>query len=163
MGVLLAMAILAAAYGCRSKEMRTNEEDWRAIEAIVSGMEQAWAKGDGQAWAGHFAANADFTVWFGLYLSGRDSIAAAHQQIFDSFYRNTKLRLEVRDLRFLRPDVAVVHLNGWVANQGEEFSEQPHIVPVAILTKDGGQWRIAVFHNTKNTVQEHLGKGDIRK
>jgi hypothetical protein len=31
------------------------------------------------------------------------------------------------------------------------------------MTKEDGRWRVAVLHNTKNTVDEHIGDGDVRK
>lgn len=63
------------------------------------------------------------------------------QQIFDSFYKSIKLRLDVRDLRFLRPDVAVVHFDGRVVGPGEQLPEQPQFVLVAVMTKEDGLWR----------------------
>jgi uncharacterized protein (TIGR02246 family) len=134
-----------------------------AIAAVVLGLEDAWAGGDGQSWAGYFAENADFTTWFGLYLRGCEAIADVHQEIFDSFYKSTKLRLHVRDLRFLRPDVAVVHFDGRIAGTAERSPDQSKFVPVAILTKEDGHWRVAVFHNTKDTVDEHFDNGGVRK
>jgi len=133
------------------------------IAAVVLGLEDAWAAGDGESWASYFAKDADFTVWFGLYLRGHEAIADVHQEIFDSFYRSTKLRLHVRDLRFLRPDVAVVHFDGRIVGSAEQSPEQPKFVPVAIMTKEEGHWRVAVFHNTKDAVDEHLGNGDVGK
>jgi uncharacterized protein (TIGR02246 family) len=137
--------------------------DKSAIAAVVSGLEHAWAAGDGQTWASYFAEDADFTVWFGLYLRSCEAIADVHQEIFDSFYKSTKLRLHVRNLRFLRPDVAVVHFDGMIVGPGDESPEQPQFVPVAVMTKEDGRWRVAVLHNTKNTVDEHIGDGDVRK
>jgi uncharacterized protein (TIGR02246 family) len=90
-------------------------QDRSAIEAVVSELERVWAAGNGQAWASYFAEDVDFTVWFGLYLRSRDAIAAAHQEIFDSFYKSTKLRLDVRDLRFLRPDLEARANGGWAS------------------------------------------------
>jgi uncharacterized protein (TIGR02246 family) len=133
-----------------------------AIAAVVLGLEDAWAAGDGQTWASYFAEDADFTVWFGLYLRGREAIADVHQEIFDSFYKSTKLRLHVRDLRFLRPDVAVVHFDGRIMGTARQSPEQPKFVPVAIMTKEDGRWRVAVFHNTKDTVDEQLGNAGVR-
>jgi hypothetical protein len=48
-----------------------------------------------------------------------------HQEIFDSFYKSTKLRVDIRDLRLFRPDVVVVHFDGRVVDPGETLSEQP--------------------------------------
>jgi uncharacterized protein (TIGR02246 family) len=137
--------------------------DRSALAAVVSGLERAWAAGNGQLWGSYFAEDSDFTVWFGLHLRGRDANAAIHQEVFDSFYEGTKLRLDVRDLRFLRPDVAVVHFDARIVGPGEQLPEQPQFVPVAVMTKEDEVWRIAVFHNTKNTVAEHLGTADVRK
>jgi uncharacterized protein (TIGR02246 family) len=134
--------------------MTDEAQDRLAIQAVLAGLAEAWAKGDGRAWGSYFTEDADFTAWFGLYLKGRDAIAASHQ--------HTKARLEIRSLRFLRPDVAVVHLNGSVVGEGEELPAEPHVVPVAVLTKESGSWRLAVFQNTKNSMSER-GIGDIRK
>jgi uncharacterized protein (TIGR02246 family) len=138
-------------------------EDNSAIAAVISGLERAWAAGNGQKWASYFAEDAYFTAWFGLYLRGGEAIADVHQEIFGSFYKSTELRLDVRDVRFLRADVAVVHLDGRVVGPGEHSPEQPQFVPVAVMTKEKGCWRVAVFHNTKNSVDEHLDNGDVRK
>src|SRR4029077_13387198 len=138
-------------------------QDRVAIQAVMAGLAEAWGKGDGQAWGSYFAEDADFTAWFGLYLNGREAIAASHQQIFDTSYKNTNVRLEIRSLRFLRPDVALVHLNGSIVGGGEGLPDEPHAVPVAILTKESGSWRVAVFQNTRNSMSEIRGTGDIRK
>ena len=142
--------------------MTDEAQDRLAIQAVVAGLAEAWGKGDGRAWGSYFTEDADFTAWFGRYLKGRDAIAASHQQIFDTVYKNTKARLEIRSLRFLRSDVAVVHLYGSVVGEGEELPAEPHVVPVAVLTKESKSWRLAVFQNTKNSMSEHL-IGDIRK
>jgi uncharacterized protein (TIGR02246 family) len=142
--------------------MTDEAQDRLAIQAVVAGLAEAWGKGDGRAWGSYFTEDADFTAWFGLYLKGRDAIAAAHQQIFDTVYKNTNARLEICSLRFLRPDVAVVHFNGSVVGEGEELPAEPQVVPVAVLTKEGGSWRVAVFQNTKNSMSERI-TGDIRK
>jgi hypothetical protein len=47
----------------------------------------------------------------------------AGQEIFDSFYKSTKLRFHVHDLRFLRPDVAVVHFDGRIMGAAEQWPE----------------------------------------
>jgi uncharacterized protein (TIGR02246 family) len=132
-------------------------QDRSAIATVVSGLEHAWAAGNGQAWASYFAEDADFTVWFGLYLHGSDAIFDVHQEIFDSCYKSSKLRLDVRALRFLRPDVAVVQLNGRILGPGDQSPEELQFVSAAVMTKEDGCWRVALFHNTKDTVEEHLG------
>jgi uncharacterized protein (TIGR02246 family) len=145
-----------------SRRFSDDEQDRSAIADVVSGLEHAWAVGDGRTWASYFAEDADLTTWFGLYLRGCEAIADVHQEVFDTFRKSTKLRLHVRELRFLRPDVAVLHLNGTVIGSGDESSEQARYVLVAIMTKEDGCWRIVVFHGTRDAVDEFLGNGGVR-
>jgi hypothetical protein len=45
--------------------------------------------------------------------------------------------------------VAVAHVEGSVVKKEEEFPIKPQVVFVAVLTKENGQWKIAVFQNTR--------------
>ena len=152
------MSMLAA---CR--RLSDDEQDRSAIADVVSRLECAWAAGNGQMWASYFAEDADLTTWFGLYVRGWEAIADLHQEVFDSFHKSSKLRLHVRNLRFLRPDVAVAHLEGTIVGPGEQSAAHPQFVPVAVMTKEDGRWRVAVLHNTKDTADEYLDNCDVRK
>lgn len=128
----------------------THAKDEAAIRAIIASLADAWTRGDAEAWGKAFATDADFTVWNGLYVKGREGITRGHAEIFSTIYKDTKQVLSVRSIRFLRDDVAVVHVEGSTVKKAEEFPATPMVVPVFILTKDKGQWLIAVFQNTKN-------------
>jgi len=140
-----------------------DDEDRSAIADVVSGLERAWAAGDAGTWASFFAADADFTAWFGLYLHGCEAITDVHQEIFDTSCKHTKLRLDVRGLRFLRPDVAVLHFAGTVTGPGDDAPAQAQFAPVAVMAKEDGRWHVAVFHNTKDSVDEYLDCRDARQ
>jgi uncharacterized protein (TIGR02246 family) len=142
-----------------SRRLSDDEQDKLAIADVVAGLECAWAAGDGRTWASYFAEDADFTTWFGLYVRGREAIADVYREVFDSFQKSSKLRLHVRHLRFLRPGVAVIHLEGTIVGSCEQPPTHPPFVPVVIMTKQDGRWRVAVFHNTKDTADEYLGSG----
>jgi uncharacterized protein (TIGR02246 family) len=123
--------------------------DEAAIRAVVQGLADFWTAGDGRGFAKAFAEDADFTVWNGLYVKGREAIARGHEQIFSTIYKGTKLRLDVRSVRFLSADVAVVHAAGQVVKKEEAFKETPEVVPVFVFKRGGGGWQIAVFQNTQ--------------
>ena len=57
-----------------------------------------------------FAKDTDYFVINGMYIKGGATIESAHQRIFDTVYKVTTLSLTVKQIRFLRPDVAVVHV-----------------------------------------------------
>ncbi len=123
-------------------------EDEKAIRAIIAGLSDAWTAGDARAWAAAFTEDADFTVWNGLYVKGREAIEQGHKQIFGTIYKDTRHRMAVRNVRFLRDDVAVVHAEASVAKKGEDFPASPQVVPLFVMVKEKGQWRVSVFQNT---------------
>jgi uncharacterized protein (TIGR02246 family) len=147
--LIAALGVLLTLYSLAVSQNTTNHpKDEAAIRAIFANLNDAWIKGDAQLWGSQFAEDADFTAWMGAYVKGREVITSEHGRIFQTIYKGTKLRLDVRSIRFLRNDIAVAHAEGRVAKKEEEFPSAPLVVPVVILSKEKGRWQIAVFHNT---------------
>ncbi|MEP7144661.1 MAG: SgcJ/EcaC family oxidoreductase, partial [Ferruginibacter sp.] len=86
--------------------------DETQIRDLVKTMENGWTRKDGNLFAKPFAENADYVVINGMHLKGRAAIAGGHQTIFDSFYKETFIHAVVESIRYLRPDIAIVHVNG---------------------------------------------------
>jgi uncharacterized protein (TIGR02246 family) len=86
--------------------------DEAAMRESVKQLETGWNTKSGAVFAKPFAEDADYVVINGLYIKGRATIETAHQRIFDTIYKDTNIKLEVKQIRFLRPDVAVVHVTG---------------------------------------------------
>lgn len=124
-------------------------KDEAAIRAIIANLADAWTRGDADAWGRAFTLDADFTVWNGTYGKGREAIRQGHANIFSTIYKDTKQRLTVRSIRFLRDDVAIVHVEGSVVKKDEEFPSSPQVVPLFILAREKGGWLIAAFQNTR--------------
>ena len=143
LGMLLILCGFAMA---QSTDKRSKDE--AAIRAVIANLSDAWTRADAKLWGEQFAEDADFTVWTGTYVKGRQAITRGHEELFKTIYPGTKQRLDVRSIRFLRNDVAVVHVEGYVVKKEEEFPATPQVVPVLILTKEKGKWQIAVFQNT---------------
>jgi hypothetical protein len=53
-------------------------------ETIMQRLELAWNRADGAAFGEPFSADADFVAIRGDLHTGREAIAAGHQQIFDT-------------------------------------------------------------------------------
>jgi uncharacterized protein (TIGR02246 family) len=129
-------------------------QDEAAIRAVVQSLADAWTAGDGGKFGAPFVTDADYTVWNGIYLSGREAIAQGHQQIFDTFYKDTKLQFDIRKIRFLGDTVAIVHTFGRMVKKSEEFPKEPQVVPVFVMSRENGKWQIIAFQNT--TIQKPL-------
>ena len=147
--IIAASVLLVAVSGYAVAQNTANRsKDEAAIRAVIATLAEAWTKADARLWGDQFADDADFTAWTGGYVKGREAIVQGHEQVFHVFYPGTKQRLNVRSIRFLRNDVAVVHVEAVVVKKEEEFPATPQSAPVAIFTKEKGRWQIAVFQNT---------------
>jgi len=124
--------------------------DEAALRENVKQLETGWNTKSGAAFAKPFADDADYVIINGMYIKGRAVIATAHQQIFDTIYKDTTLTLTVKQIRFLRPDVAVVHVSG----HREDSTKESHAAMLTlVMTKEKQGWTIAAFQNTAVTAK----------
>ena len=131
-----------------------SQDSNKEIKKVFDGLSDAWEQADGNAWGNYFSENADFTVWFGLHLKGRKEISEGHQWVFKTVYPNTRYEFTITNINFLKPDIAIVHLNADVIKSGESLPEDPHTLPVAVLQKLDNNWKIVMFHNMNNRKKE---------
>ena len=123
--------------------------DEAAMRAAVKHLEDGWNTKSGATFAKPFAEDADYVVINGNYLKGRAMIESQHQRIFDTIYKDTTLSLAVQQIRFLRPDVAVVHVKGRRSSTNEALNQGAIIT--LMMTKEKQGWTIAAFQNTAIT------------
>lgn len=146
--LLLALTLSAAAHGqttAAKPDSQGATQDEAAVRAVVKSVEDAWNAHDGKAFAAPFAADADYVVVNGAYIKGREAIEGGHVQIFTTVYKESRNAATVKAVRFIRPDVAVAHVE-W--NLEVRPGEKARALNTMVLTKDGGKWSIAAFHNT---------------
>jgi len=79
---------------------------------VIKRLEDAWNAADGAAFGAPFAPDADFVNIRGDLHSGREEIAAGHQQIFDSIYAGSTVRYTVLQERELDNRVVLAHVGG---------------------------------------------------
>jgi len=124
----------------------TQSADEAAMRESVKQMETGWNTKSGTLFAKPFAEDADYVVINGMYIKGRNIIETQHQRIFDTIYKDTTLSLTVKQIRFLRPDVAVVHVSGQRVGPGKDHNQEAMIT--LVMTKQNDGWLIAAFQNT---------------
>ena len=125
-------------------------EDAAAIRANVEQMVKGWNMKSGAEFAKPFAEDADYIIINGMLLKGREAIGQQHQRIFDTVYKDTKLKIEIRQIRFLRSDVAIIHTKANIVKKDEVFPAVAGAFPSFVLSKEGGKWQIVAFQNTAN-------------
>jgi uncharacterized protein (TIGR02246 family) len=123
--------------------------DEQAIHEVVAQLETAWNGSDGNGFAAPFAEDANFIHIFGGQIDGRAAIEASHRNIFETIYKGSEATFLMRNIRFVRPDVAIVfaraHLKLSETNEIREMDARPTL----IMVKNQGKWQIVALQNTK--------------
>ncbi len=125
------------------------EGDDDAIKHIVVAMDEAFNahKPD----ASLFARDADFVNVNGTWLKGASNIESGRRSAFETRLQHARTKsLEVR-VRFIRPDVAIVHVisetAGITASDGRELPTQREL-NIRVFIKEDGRWLVTAFQNT---------------
>ena len=138
------------------------EMDEHGVRAAIARAQRAWNTADATAFAACMADDVDVVGLLGERYHGRDVVELGHKHIFETIYRDSKVTYTIEQLRFLRPDVAVVILHQKMrsrltpdavistARQRKVSDEMHDSEARATLTlvKSGRPWVIAAFHNT---------------
>ena len=148
----LALFIVAFVSVCvpvsKGQAAQNSSADEAAIRQVVKQVEDAWNAHDGKAFAAPFATDADYVVVNGMMLKGREAIEAGHTQIFTTIYKESHNVGTVKSIRFLRPDVAIVHVEWNLEFKAGGEARKGHAMNTMVMAKEGGKWSIAAFHNT---------------
>ena len=122
-------------------------------EDAAAGFQSSWNAHDMTALGKLFTADATFVNRFGRLVRGVDEIVALHAPIHETVYRDSTLKNEVIDVRYLSEDVAVLHFWSRLSS-GESHPAGPHQVDtliLAVLTKQETGWLICAFENVTLT------------
>ena len=145
--VIMAFMSVGVAAG-NAQTPQSSNKDEAAIRQVVQQVQDGWNAHDGKAFAAPFAADADYVVVNGMSLKGREAIEQGHTAIFSSIYKESRNVGTVKGVRFLRPDVAVVHVEWNLEFRAGGETRKGHAMNTMVMTKDGGKWSIAAFQNT---------------
>src|SRR5918994_1832465 len=124
--------------------------DEAALRALYQQLMDGWNQGSGAAFAAVFTEDGDLIGFDGTHFKGRQEIAPFHQQLFDKWLKGSRLVGEGKDVRFLSPDVALMHAVGGTVMRGktDPVPERDSIQTLVAICQDG-EWRLAAFQNTR--------------
>ncbi len=140
-----------------------NAADEAAIRANVGQMSNGWNAKNGEQFAAPFAEDADYVIINGMQIKTRKVIAKSHQAIFDTIYKNSDIKLAVDSIRFLKPDVAVVHVSGGLSVIRGDSKWTDNAKMTLVMTKNKDRWEIAAFQNTQVVDENAVMKGKAGK
>lgn len=146
---VLLMSLSAIVAGKGQAAERKNEV--KTVNEIASRFVNAWNKHDMAALAGLFAENADFVNVVGTWWKSREEIQKAHEFSHSTMFKESRLTGEATSTRFIRPDVAVMHmkweLEGMKSPDGKPVPRRQGIL-VFVASRESGDWKVQAAQNT---------------
>jgi uncharacterized protein (TIGR02246 family) len=124
--------------------------DEQALHSLYQQLIEAWNSGDGQAYGAVFTEDANYVDVTGTNTQGRHAISASHQQMFQTFLKGSQLVATITSIRFLRSDVALLHVRGNTLLAGQvESAPDRATMETAIAVNEQGKWLFAALQNTR--------------
>jgi uncharacterized protein (TIGR02246 family) len=121
-----------------------------AVRTLYTHLMDGWNAGSGEAFAAPFAEACDFIAFDGTRFSERDAIVRFHDPLFQTHLKGTRLVGEVTGVRFLGPDVAVMHATGGTIGRGRtQPARERDSIQTLVAVRQQGAWRLVAFQNTR--------------
>jgi uncharacterized protein (TIGR02246 family) len=118
------------------------------VRELQSQFLNGWAAADSHAISALFSEDADLVIPTGLFVHGRGNIDLFYSSVFASGYKGSRATSEVTQVRFLKPDVAIVDgkwsIDGAHAADGKSAPAELGIFSLVTVKQDGS-WRIAAL------------------
>jgi len=147
--VTVAIGMLSVSSGPATQETAEAQ-----VRGIIAAQAAAWNRGNAAAFAKDVGADVSFTNLFGMVMYGAPSFTERHRQILAGFYKGTTKQHQIRRIRFVTPDVAIVDIDNEI--RGVTAMPAGIAVPadgvvktqlMEVLVRRGGRWVVEAYHN----------------
>ena len=130
--------------------MGTQANDEAAVRALYQQCMDGWNAGSGEAFAAAFAEDGHLVAFDGTHFENRRDLVSFHQPLFDKWLKGIRLVADVESVRFLSPDVVLMHVLGGTVTRGKTrpAPERDSIQTLVVIKRDG-EWSLAAFQNTR--------------
>jgi uncharacterized protein (TIGR02246 family) len=146
-----AQLVLASCFVFSFMARAQSKADDLAVRKIPQAFADAWANHDGKQLAAIMAADVDFVDVAGDWLRGRRDFELYHSRLLSTRFRDSTLTPLRISVRYLRPDLAVLHWS-WKVEGDRNFDQtlrKPRFgLFTMIVAKKGGEWLVEVAQNT---------------
>jgi uncharacterized protein (TIGR02246 family) len=117
-------------------------------QALVDVLQGGWNAGDGARYAEAFSEDADFVTVAGTHVHGRQAIAASHDRIFSSIYKDSRVAMRVHQLRQIGHDKALLHVAATLDVPQGPFAGTMEALMTTVVDASGGEPKLLALHNT---------------
>ena len=129
------------------------QSDEELIRALEDAFNAAWNRHDPEAMAESLTDDAQFITVNGAWTTTRDGFRELMARLHGTTgpFRASKRRTPEMQVRFLGPDIAMLHSRFWISGEvmHDELSNlDRESVGIRVLHKIGGRWRVVATQNT---------------
>jgi uncharacterized protein (TIGR02246 family) len=120
--------------------MPYNLEDEKALQELTARLDAAWTGQDAKVFAACFTEESALRYHTGRTVQGRAQIEQNYRDYFSSKSEQERHVTLIRQVRFIRPDVAVIdgHVEIW-----RQQERRLHLLATFVETKEDGKWLIS--------------------
>jgi uncharacterized protein (TIGR02246 family) len=123
--------------------------DIEDITQVIADVERGFNAKDAGLMNRHLAPDAAVVSALGVRVVGLAEIMAVSERGLAGALRDQFARYEVRDVRFVRPDVALVYKEAYAVTEDGEPVEVGHAMnALYVLVKEDGRWLVTARQNT---------------
>jgi uncharacterized protein (TIGR02246 family) len=127
------------------------QTDDEAVRKLPQAFCDAWAKHDGHELGTIMAEDVDFVTVAADWFHGRGDFEKYHSRLLSGRFKETTVTLLETEVRFLKPDMAVVHWS-WKVDGDKNVDGTPRPQRFGLMTmvaqKRSGAWQVVVAQNT---------------
>ena len=135
--------------------------DEAEIRAVATRQGEAWSRHDAKAYAALFTKDCDVVNVVGWWWKGRNELEHKLTPMFSSMFSTSQLAIKDVHVRFLSPDIALVHAR-WTmtgARMPPGIPEPRAGIQTLVFTKVTGRWLITGFQNTNSVPEQPIPAG----
>jgi uncharacterized protein (TIGR02246 family) len=128
----------------------STRNDDQQLSALFDRLLSTWTAGDARAYGACFTPDADYVSFDGTRARGVEPMIESHDRLFRGVLAGSALVGEIESIRYLGPDIALVHgfasvLVAWRSRLPERRLTRTTIVAV----RTGAGWRITSINNAR--------------
>ncbi len=161
MKYILLLVVASTLPHARMTSAASDPADETAIRKLEVQQQEAWNRHDAKAYADLFTDDGDCVNVLGWWWKGRAEIEKKLTDAYVFVFAQSVLTVGEVDIRFLNPDLAVVHtrwtMTGARTPQGLPTPQQG--IQTKLVQKNGGKWLIVAFQNTNSIPEMPFPKG----
>jgi uncharacterized protein (TIGR02246 family) len=146
----LVIAVLALSLAAGSTVLAQTKSDEVAVRNVPQAFRDAWNRHDGHALAQVMADDVDFVTVGAMWLHSRKNFEKYHVRLLSGRFNQSTIAVLQTAVRFLRPDVAIVHWSWKIAGDRnvDGTSRQPRYgMMTMVVEKRNDNWLVVSSQN----------------